>query len=342
MVIMQKIRKALAYPPSLVNYLQEKIMFTYTNPLWDLVTRIRGMGTIPDIKVEKSNRFGVIDEFWASNTVYAPLFRSAFQSRMNLQWRFRTHPMFKELTTGLYGSHDGEVILDYGCGPGNDLVGFSIYSRAKKIIGMDISYTAMSLAAHRLALHKIDPGRIKLIQINDTKPSINLPSESVDFISCQGVLMHTSHPDRILAEFLRILKPGSLACVMVYSRPSIWYHLYTAYEQMIVKDAFPGLDIEEAFSKNTDGVDCPMARCYPVNDFITMCELAGFECQFVGGYLTEAEIISLRIYLGAALKDPRLEENHKKFLLALTFDEKKLPKYQGYYAGVSGVYYLKK
>lgn len=338
---MQKIRKALAYPPLLLNYLQEKIVFTYTSPLWELVTRIRGMGTLPDIKVEEANHLGTIDGFWADNTVYAPPFRSATQSRMNLEWRFRTHPMFKELT-GLYDSHDNEVILDYGCGPGNDLVGFSVYSHAKKIIGMDISYSALTLAAYRLALHKIDPDRIDLIKINDTEPTINLPPKSVDFISCQGVLMHTSYPDRILAEFYRVLKPKSQACIMVYSKPSIWYHLYTAYEQMIVKEAFPGLDIEQAFSRNTDGVDCPMSRCYLVDDFIAMCEAVGFECQFAGGYLTETEIISLRIYLEAAVKDARLDENHKRFLLALTFDERNLPKYQGYYAGVSGVYHLKK
>jgi hypothetical protein len=111
---------------------------------------------------------------------------------------------------------------------------------------------------------------------------------------------------------------------------------------MIINNAFPGLDIEQAFSKNTDGVDCPMARCYLVDEFVSICELAGFKCQFVGGYLTEKEIISLRIYLESALEDSRLDDKHKQFLLSLTYDKKNLPKYRGYYVGVSGVYHLKK
>src|SRR5574339_26883 len=152
---------------------------------------------------------------------------------------------------------------------------------------MDISYKSLSLAAHRLALHKVDPKRVELIHIHDADPGMDLPDESVDFISCQGVLMHTSHPEQILAEFFRILKPGAKACVMVYSQPSIWFNLYTVYEQMIVKNKFSGVDVEEAFSRNTDGVDCPMARCYRIEDFIRLCTEVGFACEFAGGYLTE-------------------------------------------------------
>jgi ubiquinone/menaquinone biosynthesis C-methylase UbiE len=338
---MEKIKKAMAYPPSLLNYLQESIVVPVTNPFWSLLTQIHGVGTIPDIKRASSNPSTAIDEFWSRNTVYAPSMKSAFQSRMNLEWRFRAHPMFKELT-GLYGDHQNEVILDYGCGPGNDLVGFAIHSRAKKIIGMDISYKSLSLAAHRLALHKVDSDRVELIQIHDADPRINWPDESVDFISCQGVLMHTTHPERILAEFFRLLKPGAKVCVMVYSQPSIWFDLYTAYEQMIVRNAFPGLTIEQAFSKNTDGLDCPMARCYPIEEFIRLCRNAGFACEFAGGYLTETEMISLARYRKSALEDQRLPENHKQYLRMLSQDERGLPKYQGHYAGVSGVYHLLK
>jgi ubiquinone/menaquinone biosynthesis C-methylase UbiE len=338
---MEKIRKALAYPPALVNYALEKIVFTCAKPLWSLATRISGTGINPEVKIYNPDRLTEIDEFWSKNTVYAPAIQSALQSRMNIEWRFRIHPMFRELT-GLYGNHDNEVVLDYGCGPGNDLTGFAIHSRPKKIIGMDISAKSLSLASHRLALHKIDPGQIELIQLHDADSVVPLPDSSVDFISCQGVLMHTSEPLQILAEFFRVLKPGSKACIMVYSQPSIWFHLYTAYEKMIVRNAFPGMTVEQAFTGNTDGLDCPMSRCFPVNDFIAMCRGVGFECHYAGGYLTETEMISLRRYLKPALDDPRLGQIHKEFLRALNFDKRGWPTFQGSYAGVSGVYHLKK
>jgi len=338
---MEKFRKIFAYPPSISNFLLEKLVFTVPASFWGLVGHMQGVGAMPKITAHQAEYTTAVDAFWSQETVYVPQFQSAIQSWLNLQWRFRIHPKFKELT-GLYGPHEGEVILDYGCGPGNDMVGFTLYTNARKVIGMDVSLKSLALAAYRLALHKVDTQRVELIQSHDAEPEIQLSDESIDFISCQGVLMHTSHPEKILAEFFRVLKGGAQACVMVYTRPSVWFDLYTAYERVIVKGAFPGLDIDQAFSKNTDGVDCPLARCYPVNQFISLCESAGFECRFAGGYLTETEIISTKQHLASALNDLKLADSHKEFLNRLTFDDKKLPMCEGYYAGVSGVYHLRK
>ena len=99
--------------------------------------------------------------------------------------------------------------------------------------------------------------------------------DSVDHVNCQGVLHHTSHPEAILAELARVLRPGGTATIMVYNRDSVWLHLYTAYERMIVEGAFAGLDVEEAFARNTDGPDCPISRCYAAEDFLGMCRRRG-------------------------------------------------------------------
>jgi hypothetical protein len=85
-----------------------------------------------------------------------------------------------------------------------------------------------------------------------------------------------------------------------------------------------------------------MARCYPIEEFIQICKDAGFECEFAGGYLTETEMICLTRYLRFAIEDQRLEERHKQYLRMLVRDDRCYPKYQGYYAGVSGVYHLYK
>ncbi len=336
---MEKLRKLLVYPPVLGSFLFEKLIFTIP-VFWRVVGLLGGASPSPVIRSYPTKKNTVIDTFWSQSTVYVPSFHSALQSYLSLRWRFKIHPQFQELT-GLYGHHEDEVILDYGCGPGHDLVGFSLYSHARKVIGMDVSAKALALAAHRLALHKVDSERVELIQISDARPEIPLPDQSVDFVSCQGVLMHTTYPEKILAEFFRVLKPNARACIMVYSRPSIWFDLYTAYERMIVNGAFPGLSVEEAFSRNTDGGDCPMSRCYSVDEFVRLCKSAGFECRFAGGYLSETEIISFRRYGQRALADPRLAEQNREFLRALTLEARtRLPMFQGVYAGVSGVYHL--
>ena len=49
---------------------------------------------------------------------------------------------------------------------------------------------------------------------------------------------------------------------MVYNRDSVWLHLYTAYERMIIEGAFPGLDIHEAFAPQHRRAGVPDLACY--------------------------------------------------------------------------------
>ena len=47
---------------------------------------------------------------------------------------FDDYPLFREFAHP-WGDHDGEVVLDYGCGPGNDVTGFLLHTKAKRVIG---------------------------------------------------------------------------------------------------------------------------------------------------------------------------------------------------------------
>jgi ubiquinone/menaquinone biosynthesis C-methylase UbiE len=280
------------------------------------------------------------DLYWGQHTVNSTPFKSTAASLSYLEWRFEEYPMFRELMQ-LYGGHEDQIILDYGCGPGNDLVGFLVYSKAKKVIGIDVSLKALDLAAGRLALHNIDPARIELIRTTDSNTTIPVPDDSVDYIYCGGVLHHTSDPEAILQEFYRVLRLGSQACVMVYNRNSLWLHLYTAYDKMVLKKAFPNLSLEEAFSKNTDGEACPISRCYAPENFIAICKQAGFpRVEFVGGYLSLRELSLLKDLGRKAIEDNYLGTEHREFLRRITYDKKGYPMYQRRHAGIGGVYRL--
>lgn len=242
----------------------------------------------------------------------------------------------------MYGEHDNELILDYGCGPGNDVVGFLLYTNARRVIGIDVSEKALSLASHRLGLHKIDPERVELIRSSDSIATIPLDDNAVDYIHCGGVLHHTSHPVSILREFYRVLKPGCCARVMVYNRNSVWFHLYVGYVKMIVESVFKGLDTEMAFSKTTDGEGCPIARVYTPESFTNMSDSLGFQSHFAGGYLSLLELRCLKRYRPTALEDRRLPDDHKEFLKHLTAEGNGYPIYKGKHAGEGGVYTLYK
>ena len=49
----------------------------------------------------------------------------------------------------------GKIILDYGCGPGHDILNIALNSKFKKIYACDISHKIIKIAESRCRLHKI-------------------------------------------------------------------------------------------------------------------------------------------------------------------------------------------
>ena len=311
---------------------------------WSVTGKLNKPGPKPAIKRFHADGTTDVDSFWGEHTVDTTEFKSALQSKKHLVWRASLYPLFTEFMN-LYGNHDGQVVLDYGCGPGNDLVGYSIYTNARKIIGIDISHKALQMAQYRLALHNVAPERIELIHSADTATTIPLEDESVDYLQCLGVLHHSSHPEALLREFHRILKPGAEARVMVYNRDSVWVHLYAAYEKLVLQGLFPGKTVYEVFHRTVDVDDdgtgnCPVARCHNWEEFSRVCEENGFRAEYLGGYHSDVELNSLAKYLQPALQDRRLPEEHREFLSSLTMDQNGFPIHEGKHAGLGGVYRL--
>ncbi|MFB0564055.1 MAG: class I SAM-dependent methyltransferase [Candidatus Aminicenantaceae bacterium] len=183
------------------------IVFT-RDVLWNTIAQFQQPAAQPCIIDKRENKGSTpVNTYWEDHTVFTPTFKNVWQSKAYIKQRFKKYPMWKEIM-GLYGDHYNEIILDYGCGPGHDLIGFALRSRARKIIGIDISEKALRLAAHRMSLHNIDLDRIDLILIQDSMLTIPLEDQSVDYVYCEGVLHHTSNPEALLCEFYRIMKDG--------------------------------------------------------------------------------------------------------------------------------------
>ena len=282
-----------------------------------------------------------VEEYWSGYTVASSPFLSAAGSLRHLALRDKIYPLFHELLE-LWGDHQDRVVLDYGCGPANDVVGFLVHGKASQVIGVDVSATSLYLDRRRLALHNIDPVRVRLIKVSDAVPTIPLPDDSVDHIYCEGVLHHTSYPNELLAEFRRVLRPNGRALVMVYNHDSLFLHLYVAYVRQILDQSRGDLPTDEAFSFNTDGEGVPISRPYPPEMFASMCQVAGFEVAFRGGYFYGFEELSeWRHRSPFALHDARLGADHRSFLAGLVVDERGFPTWHGRYAGIGGTFELR-
>ncbi len=298
-------------------------------------------GTAPVVVVKDDAGRTVVDDYWGEHTLHQAPFLSAKESERYLLKRNSEYPLFPELMD-LYGDHSGETILDYGCGPGDDVTGFLLWSKARKVIGIDVSAKALGLLRHRLALHRVDLDRVELIRITDSTGKVPLPDDSVDWIQCGGVLHHTTHPKEILMEFHRVMKPGAQGRLMLYNRDSVMYHLWIAYAQLIINNAFPGLTVDQAFTKSTDGIDCPVSDAWAPKRVLRLIAEAGLAGEFRGGYLSVMELDWLRKYGKGALTDKRLADEHRQFVSELELDTHGYPLWRGRYAGIGGVYTISK
>src|SRR5215469_439221 len=93
-------------------------------------------------------------------------FTSAEESLDYFEWRNLLYSGYIESMP--VAGHDGKAILDYGCGPGHDVVGFAHFSNPARLIGMDVSTSSLAEARARVALHN---HKVEFVRIseNDTR-----------------------------------------------------------------------------------------------------------------------------------------------------------------------------
>lgn len=281
--------------------------------------------TLPETPAEYWNRHNVTSHH---------VFSSAEESREFLRWRNAQYPGYIDLMPVC--GHDGLSILDYGCGPGHDLVGFSIFSSPTRLVGAEVAQSSLKEAASRLQLHG---AQAELVLLNPDATRLPFDDATFDLVHSSGVLHHTADPEAIMREFRRILKPGGKAQIMVYNYDSVWLHLYVAFIKRIAEGQFADLSLPEAFNRTTDGEECPIARPYRASEFAALACAAGFEVEHFGCAVSLWEM-SLLPRRFEALMHQSLPAESSDFLASLTFDERGIPLHAGQVAGIDACFRL--
>jgi ubiquinone/menaquinone biosynthesis C-methylase UbiE len=280
-------------------------------------------------------RFASVSEYWNHHNVTGHrTFATADESLRFFHWRNSQYANYLALMP--VAGFDGRRVLDYGCGPGHDLVGFGAYSTPSRLAGVDVSASSIREARARLALHGIEA------ELHRIEPGERLPFDdaSFDHVHSSGVLHHVDDLSATLREIKRVLRPGGSFNVMVYHFNSVWVHLLVAYHRTILAGKYAGLPLREQFARSTDGEACPISHCYRPEEFSALATAAGFEATFAGAAVSihELSILPTRF---EAIMDPRLPDESRRFLESLEFDRQMLPLSGGRHAGVDGVYHLR-
>lgn len=304
--------------------------FLTINPLANAVRRLRSRRAFDRARGQSSQ------QYWNATHVDAPSagFASVAESLSHYGWRNAMYPGCIELlpTSGADALH----VLDYGCGPGNDVIGFGHFSRPAVLHAADVSMQALALAKARADLHGIP---VSFHRIDEATSAIDLPDRSIDLIHCAGVLHHLPNPGIALKEWRRLLKAGGRAQVMVYHAQSLWMHLHIPYDLQIRKGMYPGMTAREAFHRTTDGEGCPIANCYTGAEFANLCAENGFNCRMSGAAMSLLELRAMPRRWDA-LGDKRLPDQHRDFLYRLTVNDRGWPVHDGCVAGLNACFVL--
>jgi SAM-dependent methyltransferase len=122
----------------------------------------------------------------------------------------------------LLGNVRGKVVLDFGCGTGENIVPLS--KRGAQVTGLDISAELIALAQRRLKDAAVD-ATLKVGSAYHT----GLPDESVDVIFCIALIHHLDIP-LVRDEMRRILVKGGL---IILSEPIRFSAAYNCVRKLL-------------------------------------------------------------------------------------------------------------
>lgn len=181
------------------------------------------------------------------------------------------------------GHASGQIVLEYGCGGGSDTLsylrrGYSV--RACDIVPENIAVARARIEEHRMfgLAHEWQPFA-KTALLTESYP-LPFNDDQFDVVHCHGVLHHIPDPAPVVAEFFRVLKPGGIASIMLYTEVLFEVHR----EKVIELKAEHGISATEAFSWCTDGPGTPYARAYGEADGARLLEEAGFVVEATATY----------------------------------------------------------
>jgi SAM-dependent methyltransferase len=112
-----------------------------------------------------------------------------------------------------FDGFQGRAVLEVGCGAGVDLARFA--RGGARVTGVDLAASAIALARANFEQQGLHGD----FQVADGE-QLPFPDASFDVVYAHGVVQYTAHPQRLVDECRRALKPGGTAIFQVYNRIS--------------------------------------------------------------------------------------------------------------------------
>ncbi len=110
----------------------------------------------------------------------------------------------------------GDIVLDYGCATGADVINLSKHvGRKGKIVAVDISLKQLERSVSKA--RKI-PGMPNVVFVKESEELMPFDSSTFDKIISVGVLSYQENPAELLREFRRVLRKGGKVSILDFGR----------------------------------------------------------------------------------------------------------------------------
>src|SRR5215210_5309465 len=168
----------------------------------------------------------------------------------------------------------GKRVLEVGCGIGTDSINFA--RGGAQLTAVELSSESLRIAAERAEVMGV-ADHIEFVQANAEELTETLGRESYDLVYSFGVVHHTPHPERALAEMRALTAPGGTLKLMVYHRRS-WKVFWIV--SSLGKGRFWKTDeLVAEYSEAETG--CPVTYSYTRKAGRELVEGSGFDVQDV-------------------------------------------------------------
>lgn len=127
------------------------------------------------------------------------------------QWR---HESLSKSWNHFSDDHvDGKEVVDFGCGDGQLAFYLVFEKQPKRMVGVDLSETAIERARQRQSEREVAPAVLEFL--NSGKDRLPLDKESFDTLLAFDCMEHVMAPEAILNDWHRVLRPGG-RCLIVW------------------------------------------------------------------------------------------------------------------------------
>lgn len=181
--------------------------------------------------------------------------------------RYRVEPHITAFAE--FDRWQGKRVLELGCGIGTDTIGFA--RKGAHVTAVDLSTESIAVARKRAEVYGLED-RIEFFQANAEELSAAVPVRPYDLVYSFGVIHHTPHPERAVAELRKFMDESSELRLMIYA-----------------KDSWKRIMIDAGFDQPEAQFGCPVAFTYTQDEARRL--LSGLEIVA----MTQAHIFPFKI-----------------------------------------------